>query len=934
MKSRFTNVDVFAIVNDLQGLIGMRVNNVYDIDHKTYLIRFVKSDFKAMLLFESGVRIHTTEFGWSKNILPSSFSMKLRKHLRQKRLEAVKQVDHDRIIDFEFGSGEFTHHVIVELYDRGNVVLTDREYMILNILRPRTDKDTDVRYAVRQCYFPEGRKRDSTPFVACKIDSDYVRELISNCNAKENLQKVLASKYPYGSALLEHCCRKENVSFKWTAKKVLEQENGMDGLLRALQASQALYEQLRTEPCKGYITFRQERNSAGETIEMYVDFHPFLFAQLNQATVKEFATFNAAVDEFFSKLETQRLDQKQLQQERAAIRKLDNIRKDHDERLAKLQEAQQLSELKAVAVELNNQVVDRAILIIRDAIANQFEWAEIEETIEEAASLGDPVASKIVKLDLQKNHFVMRLSPDVESPVDAKAVVNDQEYDEEDELENKRTVDVEIDISLNAFRNARRLFDLKKQSALKEAKTLEASEKALRSAQLKTQQELKNVRQKTNVGKIRKTFWFEKFFWFISSDRLLIIGGRDAQQNELIVKRYLKPGDIYVHADIRGATSVIVKHEGIDPSTKHGTIPPKTLTEAATMAVCFSAAWDAKVVSNAWWVYHDQVSKRAPAGEYLTTGSFMIRGKKNYIAPSQLLLGFGVMFRLDEDTARQYLENLALEKQEEADKADELDQENVEQHVGISRLDDSEERKNEDEFSFPDVKVDLKFLEPSTEEAELTSIVPPMDSRKAPKQVQVQPAAIRRKERKKLRKAKALANKKGSTVPAANEAGAMEEQPDNVDVVAAGELAGKPELTVKDDEEITIEKGEDLQSVPDEEHAADEEPEDVSAFAEETLNAVQCLVGNLQSNYVPLYALPVCGPYSAMSNFTYKVKLTPGTTKKSSAVKTALHLFLQDKTVGGVSKDLLKVMREQDMSRNIPGKVKVSAPHLSSAKKR
>ena len=32
---------------------------------------------------------------------------------------------------------------------------------------------------------------------------------------------------------------------------------------------------------------------------------------------------------------------------------------------------------------------------------------------------------------------------------------------------------------------------------------------------------------------------FEKFYWFISSDNYLIIGGRDQQQNELVVKKYL-----------------------------------------------------------------------------------------------------------------------------------------------------------------------------------------------------------------------------------------------------------------------------------------------------------------------------------------------------------------------------------------------------------
>ena len=35
---------------------------------------------------------------------------------------------------------------------------------------------------------------------------------------------------------------------------------------------------------------------------------------------------------------------------------------------------------------------------------------------------------------------------------------------------------------------------------------------------------------------------FEKFLWFITSENFLVIGGRDQQQNELIVKKYLRPG--------------------------------------------------------------------------------------------------------------------------------------------------------------------------------------------------------------------------------------------------------------------------------------------------------------------------------------------------------------------------------------------------------
>lgn len=55
----------------------MRVNQVYDIDHKTYLIKLQDGETKALLLLESGIRIHTTSFEWPKNTIPSGFCMKV-----------------------------------------------------------------------------------------------------------------------------------------------------------------------------------------------------------------------------------------------------------------------------------------------------------------------------------------------------------------------------------------------------------------------------------------------------------------------------------------------------------------------------------------------------------------------------------------------------------------------------------------------------------------------------------------------------------------------------------------------------------------------------------------------------------------------------------------------------------------------------------------
>lgn len=65
----------------------------------------------------------------------------MRKHIRNKRLEKLKQLGMDRIVDMQFGTGDAAYHVILELYDKGNIIFTDCSYTILNILRPHTEGD-------------------------------------------------------------------------------------------------------------------------------------------------------------------------------------------------------------------------------------------------------------------------------------------------------------------------------------------------------------------------------------------------------------------------------------------------------------------------------------------------------------------------------------------------------------------------------------------------------------------------------------------------------------------------------------------------------------------------------------------------------------------------------------------------------------------------
>lgn len=71
------------------------------------------------------------------------------------------------------------------------------------------------------------------------------------------------------------------------------------------------------------------------------------------------------------------------------------------------------------------------------------------------------------------------------------------------------------------------------------------------------------------------------------------------------------------------------------------------------------------MVTSAWWVYPHQVSKTAPTGEYLTAGSFMVRGKKNFLPPQPLVMGFGLLFRLDESSLGSHLNERRVRGEEE-----------------------------------------------------------------------------------------------------------------------------------------------------------------------------------------------------------------------------------------------------------------------------
>src|SRR5208283_4733359 len=138
----------------------------------------------------------------------------------------------------------------------------------------------------------------------------------------------------------------------------------------------------------------------------------------------------------------------------------------------------------------------------------------------------------------------------------------------------------------------------------------------------------------------QRVHWFERYRWFLSSEKGVVIAGRDASSNDLVVRRNLKDGDFYVHADLHGAASVVVKHA----PPAEPPISDLTLREAGQWAVAFSKAWRAGLASaEAFWVDSEQVSKKAASGEFVARGAWVIHGTKHIMRDLPLELAVGTI---------------------------------------------------------------------------------------------------------------------------------------------------------------------------------------------------------------------------------------------------------------------------------------------------
>lgn len=582
--------------------------------------------------------------------------------------------------------------MFLEFFAAGNIVLTDADLNVLVLLRQVSegDEDVDVKLGGKYLLAPKQNYSGVPPITAERVKEGLEKAVerakaaneVGGKKAKrakgaDDLKKALSIAFPeFPAHLLDHVFREAGIDGATKADAAIGNSETLDTVITALGQAGTIFKSFGGAQSKGYIIAKikagsdegsgsSDAQNPGREALMYDDYHPFKPAQFENKPglhILEFDGFNRTVDEFYSSIESQKLESRLTEREEAARKKLESTRADHERRLGALQQVQELHIRKAQTIEANTHRVEEACAAVNGLIGQGMDWVDIGKLIENEQKRGNVVAQMVkLPLKLEENTVTLLL--------DEPGAEEDEESDEEDRTDDEADSDeeastvatksaakstdkrlaIDIDLALSPWANSRQYYEQKKTAAVKEKKTIEASTKALQSAEKKIEADLKKglKQEKATLRPARKQFWFEKFLYFISGDGYLVIGGKDAQQNELLYRRYLKKGDVYVHADLQGASSVIIKN---NPRTPDAPIPPSTLSQAGALTVCTSSAWDSKAVMGAWWVNAEQVSKTAPTGEYLTTGGFVIRGHKNLLPPTQLLLGFGVLWLISEES--------------------------------------------------------------------------------------------------------------------------------------------------------------------------------------------------------------------------------------------------------------------------------------------
>ncbi len=552
---------------ELKNAIGARVDNIYELDGVLFFRLRLQGGGRQDLLMEPGRRAYLTGMEYTPPKKPSDCAMLLRKHLINARLSAVEQPDFERIIEFRF-SGKEDRVLDLELFGKGNLVLCDSEFNIIQPYRREIWRHRVIKPGERYAYPPKKGidVRD--------LDASGLRRAMEGA---PDVVRALAINLNMGGPLAEEICARAPVQKGRRPGELSGQE--IEAIIEAIKS---LFSQ---EPA-ARIVYENDRP---------VDVLPFDFKVHLGKRVKRFDTFNEALDEYFGTLGVTSAAEKQRKRLEREVKRLRKRLAEQEKHFADLCAKSSTAKQKADLAAIHHAQINEILNFLSD-LRRARGWRGAIEGLEKAKGAGESWAGGVKKVDAH--------AAKIELEVAGQPIT--------------------LDLRLSVFENASRLYKQYKKMAEKAAGARDALEQ--------TKRELDRL---LTVGaselespvprKRRKPKWFEQFRWFISSDGLLVIAGRDARTNQEVVERHMESSDRYLHADIVGAPHVVIKAAGRE-------VPENTLREAAEFAAMHSRAWREGLGElDVYWALPEQVSKRAPAGEYLPPGAYMIRGKRNFV---------------------------------------------------------------------------------------------------------------------------------------------------------------------------------------------------------------------------------------------------------------------------------------------------------------
>ncbi len=223
-KKNLTSFELTAIINELQFLVNGRISQVYHQEKMELLFQLhAIGEGKKLLKIVPGKFLCLT--GRKETPLkPSSFCMQLRKYLNNAFIRKIEQKGSERVVVFEIEKKE-KYYLIIELFSRGNLILTDSKNMIIAALEQKRWKDRNVR--VKEKYiFP-------TAGINWKKLNEKELTIILKKSEKKNLATSLATEIGLGGLYAEEVCKLAEVDKDKLQKNVTEKE--IKAILKSLK---------------------------------------------------------------------------------------------------------------------------------------------------------------------------------------------------------------------------------------------------------------------------------------------------------------------------------------------------------------------------------------------------------------------------------------------------------------------------------------------------------------------------------------------------------------------------------------------------------------------------------------------------------------------------------------------------------------------------